>query len=170
MTRISKRQAAAWGLDGDTKRRRRRERNRTPDYSGGPFAFMWNMRTGVMLLTLPVVPSKNDYKLPHPNGKGFILTPIARAYRKAIAVFAVARQIQPIAGDVDLHLYWYRESPQSGEAQNREEQLFDALQGVAYFNDKQIRDHHTYTREDPRRPRMEVRIESLAEAPLLEMQ
>ena len=94
-------------------------------------------------LTLPTPVSANRYWRIF-KGRP-VLSAEARAYRQLAAVKAMAQKIQPIAGPVSVHVALCPELTKKGEASKTRLDLdnclkvaLDALQGVAFSNDKQV--------------------------------
>jgi len=100
------------------------------------------LTTRIIKLKLSVPPSANEYF--HVTAKGGRYpTPEAKAYRAAVAMLSTLR-FRGIAqpwfpeGDVALSMYWSRKNLAAGDLDNRLKILLDALQGVAYTNDRQV--------------------------------
>ena len=108
-------------------------------------------------LTLPVCPSANDWHRVVNNRVH--LTHKARGYTKSIINLAIAQNCKPIHApkDIDVEIVWYR-ARKSGDVDKRGAVLLDALQGIAYDNDSQIRSYFILREEDKANPRMEVCI------------
>lgn len=88
----------------------------------------------------------------------------ARAYKAQVGWIAKERQVKPLAGAVSLTVRVFR--PQKrGDLDNTLKVLGDALQGIAYANDKQIRELHAYLGDDSKRPRVEVELSHLGQLP-----
>jgi Holliday junction resolvase RusA-like endonuclease len=85
----------------------------------------------------------------------------ARKYALDVATLARSKRIQPIDGDVVVYLEFYRPK-QMGDLDNRIKPLLDSLQGVAFHDDKQVVEIHAVRRDDPKHPRVEVKIEAIA--------
>lgn len=108
-------------------------------------------------LTLPVCPSANDWHRSVNNR--WHLTHKARDYTKNIANLAYAQGCKaiPAPKEIDVEIVWYR-ARKSGDVDKRGAVLLDALQGIAYDNDSQIRSYLIVREEDKGNPRMEVCI------------
>ena len=67
---------------------------------------------------------------------------------------------KPIEGDVRVHMtiYYASRRPDLDESL-----ILDLLQGVAYLNDRQVKEKHIYWRLDPQEPRTEIYVESMPE-------
>lgn len=130
-----------------------------------------------MKLTLPLPPSKNDLtrRMRMPGG-GYREYPTdARlnfvATVKRLGLVLKAKPIESGPVEVDVKVYRGEKRGKSGKVQlqrgdlaNYEEILFDALQGVAYRNDSQIRRKTAELFEDRANPRVEVTIQTLGGA------
>lgn len=105
-----------------------------------------------MQVTLPYPPSANRYYRVV-MGRA-VKSAEAREYLIVASAEATRQGLRPIeSGDVVLTIDLYR--PQkSGDVDNRIKQLADALQGIAYANDKQIKkitvERHDTDRKNPR--------------------
>jgi crossover junction endodeoxyribonuclease RusA len=108
-----------------------------------------------MTITLPMPPSANRYWRSC-RGRVFVSAE-AKAYKALAAQMARDAGMKPLVGDVVFTVKVYR--PQkSGDLGNRLKVLEDALEGVAYLNDKQITEQHAYRFDDRSNPRVEVTI------------
>lgn len=87
-----------------------------------------------------------------------VLSAAAREYKHAIKLHCMVRKIQPMEGNVTVHLEWYR-GRRSGDLDKRIGICLDALQGFAYMNDAQIVGLTAYRYEDKANPRLLVRVE-----------
>lgn len=142
-----------------------------------------------MILTLPYPISANRYWgeriVPGGRGKpGFVqryVTPEARAYREEVAKLALAQGMrEPIVGRVFVGLQLYPHRPQDWatrmrkhgaawddtvqciDLDNARKVLLDALQGVAYADDKRIwRDSGERMEPDAQGARVVVTIEAV---------
>lgn len=118
-------------------------------------------------LTLHVPPSANNW---HRTVKGRILVSAeARMYPKSVALSALMQRIQvvPSPHDIRVDIVWWR-ARKSGDVDKRGAILLDALQGVAFDDDKQIRSY-SIERDDsePDNPRVEVTITVLGDVEAL---
>ncbi len=119
-------------------------------------------------LTLPLPPSKNDLtRRVRMRGGGYREYPTSSRllFEATVKKLGKVRRVRPIEdGPVLVELIVYRgldrkeRSLRRGDLANYEELLFDALQGVAYRNDSQIRRIESELREDRQRPRVEVQV------------
>lgn len=112
----------------------------------------------VVRLTVHVPPSANEW---HRVVKGRpILSRAARLYTKGVALSALAQNVGKIEAptEIDVSIVWYR-ARKSGDVDKRGAILLDALQGVCFDNDAQIRRYSIERRDDdPKNPRMEVTL------------
>ena len=127
-------------------------------------------------ITLPVPPTSNHYWKPraiyrkatgHKRAKwiGTIYkTTEAKEYCEKVQRIALAAGFMPyLKGElVVFHMIWYRENMR-GDLGNREKCIEDALQGVLYLNDRQIKAKHTEWILDRINPRVEVWVERYEE-------
>ncbi len=116
--------------------------------------------------TLPLPPSKNRLtrRVRMPGG-GFRTYPSPAKKRFVRLVKLLGKGTKPIAdGKVRVELLVFRGLDKNGKLKrgdlaNYEELTLDALQGVAYRNDSQIRRLVTELFDDREHPRVEVRVE-----------
>jgi Holliday junction resolvase RusA-like endonuclease len=92
------------------------------------------------------------------TGKLFIKSSKALAYSKAFL-----DQAKPLArlleGDLRITVkIWYASRRPDLDASL----IFDLLQGIAYQNDRQLREQHLYWSLDKENPRAEITIETIA--------
>lgn len=108
------------------------------------------------MIELPFPPSANRYWR---NFRGRIVkSDEARQYQtNARWIARCAGMHEPITGKVAISLRVYRPA-QRGDLDNRIKVLLDALQGVAYEDDKQIVELHAYQNDDKANPRVEVEV------------
>lgn len=103
----------------------------------------------------------NSRKMVYVRGKPlFIKSEKALAYAKAFKQQAQAAQAANVMldGDVAVHMkiYYASRRPDLDESL-----ILDLLQGVAYENDRQVKEKHIYWGLDPKLPRTEIRVEKL---------
>ncbi|KKM24535.1 hypothetical protein LCGC14_1604140 [marine sediment metagenome] len=116
-------------------------------------------------LTLPVPPTSNHYWKPRAIYERFTdkyigtiyKTAEAKKYCNAVQLIAqhAGLECHPKGVDVVFHLVWYRGNMR-GDLANREKCVEDAMQGVLYENDRQIKAKHTEWILDRANPRVEV--------------
>jgi crossover junction endodeoxyribonuclease RusA len=115
----------------------------------------------VITFTLPYPPSSNVYWRAWRNR--VVLSPEARAYKSAVAQRFRRMRAQRLRGSVGVRIHVYR--PQkSGDLDNRFKVALDALNKVAWEDDDQIVELHSYRKEDPANPRVEVAVWTVAPA------
>jgi len=103
--------------------------------------------------TLPVPPSANRYWRVWNNR--IVVTDEARAYKQEIKYrFG---NFAPILGDVCVNFTVFRPAKR-GDLDNYQKLMFDALQGIAYANDNQIVEIHSFREDDKDNPRVELYI------------
>jgi crossover junction endodeoxyribonuclease RusA len=103
--------------------------------------------------TLPVPPSANRYWRVWNNR--IVVTEEARAYKDEIAL--LLRACIPLEGEVSVNFTVFRPR-MKGDLDNYNKILFDALQGLCYYNDSQIVEIHSYRKDDKVNPRVEILI------------
>lgn len=112
-------------------------------------------------VTLPLPPSANEY---WKKWRGrIVVSNEARAYKMSALVRAKSQGMTVITGDVCLSITVYRPAKR-GDLSNRIKVLEDALQGVAFKNDSQVRELHAMQLEDPANPRVVVCVSPWAQA------
>jgi crossover junction endodeoxyribonuclease RusA len=103
--------------------------------------------------TLPVPPSANRYWRVWNNR--IVVTDEARAYKQEISL--LLRACIPLEGDVSVNFTVFRPAKR-GDLDNYNKIMFDALQGLCYYNDNQIVEIHSYRKYDKDNPRVEILI------------
>lgn len=108
---------------------------------------------------LPLPPSANDYWVIgwHRRKPCLILSDEARAYKTAIALKGRVERRVPLEGSVELRLVVHFADRRS-DLSNRIKVLEDALQGVAYANDKQVNRLVAERGSEAFPPRVEVEV------------
>ena len=97
---------------------------------------MWNVDgKPVIRLILPKAPSANRYFRVY-RGRAVKSTE-ARTYIATVRGIAKALRVKPIEGEVALSVHWYR-GAKRGDLDNTLKVLGDALNGVAYQDDRQV--------------------------------
>lgn len=107
-------------------------------------------------LTLPLPPSKNNLtKRAGAEGGGYrdYPTEAKEKFIDSVKKLGAKHRCRPIDGPVFATLRVFADD---GDLHNREELLFDALEGVAYANDKQVVGHLTNLFPAEGNPRVEV--------------
>lgn len=110
-------------------------------------------------LTLPMPPSAN--RLWRMDKRGFMRkSEEAKTYYELAGFEAIKQGAQIMTGNVSVTLRVYR-ARKAGDLDNRIKPLLDALQGVAFMDDKQVVQIHAFRFDDKDNPRVEVVIEDL---------
>ena len=113
-------------------------------------------------LTVHVPPSANQW---HRVVRGRpVLSRLARLYTGAVQLSALAQHAGKIEAptEIDVEIVWYR-ARKSGDVDKRGAVLLDALQGICYDNDSQIRRYSIERNDsDPKNARMEVTLKVAA--------
>lgn len=105
------------------------------------------------LVTLPLPPSANRYWRMGRNK--IYLSDEAVAYKLQVANIFQHLDVKPIEGDIEIVMTVYRKQ-RSGDLDNKIKVLLDAMQGLAYHDDKQIVAILAYRRDDRANPRVNV--------------
>lgn len=103
----------------------------------------------------PLPPSANRYWR-YVRGR-VIVSPEAQDYKTTVAMLAKCARVTMLTGPVVVTVAIYRER-KSGDLDNFLKVLLDALQGVFYRNDSQIRELRATLHEDRHEPRCEVTV------------
>lgn len=116
-------------------------------------------RAAQIKLTLPLPPSAN--RLWRMDKRGFMRkSQEARDYYELAGLEAIRQGATIRSCDVAVTLKVYR-ARKSGDLDNRIKPLLDALQGVVYYDDKQVVEIHAFRFDDKKNPRIEITIEDL---------
>lgn len=113
----------------------------------------------VLRLILPTPPSVNHYWR-HVVMKGRVCVLISRdgrEYKQRVEVACYRQKAQPFACPVTVTFTVYR-ARRSGDLDNFQKGLFDALKGHAWVDDKQIVEIHAKRRDDKANPRVEIEV------------
>ena len=109
----------------------------------------------VQSLVLPLPVSANRYWR---NYRGrTVVSAEAKDYKMAVCLQASHLGVRPFTVPVAVYLRVYR-ARRTGDLDNFVKVLLDALCGVAYADDKQIVELHSWRFDDPRDPRVEVEV------------
>ena len=101
----------------------------------------------------------NSRKMVYVRGKPMFIKS-AKALGYADAFKLQAPRCQLLEGDVAVHMkIWYA----SRRPDLDESLILDLLQGVAYTNDRQVREKHIYWGLDRENPRTEILVEGIGE-------
>jgi crossover junction endodeoxyribonuclease RusA len=109
-------------------------------------------------LTLPPPISANRYWRTYRNR--VTVSAEAKTYKTAVGWIARAAIDEPLTGDVAVTLRVYRKAKR-GDLDNYNKVLLDSLSGIAYTDDSQVTELHTYRYDDKHNPRVEVEITPL---------
>lgn len=109
---------------------------------------------------MPFPPSSNRYWR-HNRGRTH-RSKEANDYRDAVAYICNAAGVEPLDGDIAISMHFYRPAKR-GDLDNRLKQIFDALQGYAYHDDKQVSEIHAVRHDDKENPRVEITLTEVAE-------
>jgi crossover junction endodeoxyribonuclease RusA len=105
------------------------------------------------IFTLPVPPSANRYWRIYKNR--IVVTDEAKAYKREISL--LLRDCIPLRCNVSVNFTVFRPR-MKGDLDNYNKIMFDAMQGLVYFNDSQIVEIHSYRKDDKKNPRVEILI------------
>ena len=113
-----------------------------------------------MLLVLPYPPSVNAAWRAVKIGKNVrvLLSREGRQYRIAAKKAATEQNAKMLDGELAVTIRLYRPR-RSGDTDNRIKPILDALQGIAYADDKTIGELHVYRFDDKELPRAVIEIE-----------
>lgn len=109
----------------------------------------------VYSFTLPLPPSVN--RMYRRGRHGIHLSNDARAWKQAAHIAALQVFPEPLTGEIVVVWDFYMADGRS-DASNRIKALEDALQGAAYFNDRQIVSGTYNKLRDANNPRVEATI------------
>ena len=111
-----------------------------------------------MRLILPLPPSSNRYWR---NYRGVtMISDEARAYKTEVWATAKQAGVEVLEGDVIVSIDLYR-ARKAGDLDNRIKVTLDALNGIAWRDDKQVAEIHARRFDDKANPRLEVLVEKL---------
>lgn len=84
-----------------------------------------------------------------------------RAFKKEVATICLLNRVKPLEGDIGVAIEVFR--PQKrGDLDNYFKGLFDALNGIGWNDDSQIKRITAERFEDKSNPRVEIEIQSLS--------
>jgi len=106
---------------------------------------------------LPYPPSINRYWTIAKNARRITPTTTGREYKELVRWQYINHV--PLDGPVHLRIHVYRPA-RRGDLDNILKTALDALEGVAYNNDKQIVEIHATRHEDKENPRIEIEVGS----------
>lgn len=81
----------------------------------------------------------------------------AEAVIRQAAVYAIGSH-KPLNGPVEIWMWFYRRTRTVADGSNLQKLVEDALTGVAWCDDRQVKDWHGHVRLDPGRPRTLIRV------------
>ena len=110
-------------------------------------------RAAEYTFTLPVPPSANRYWRVWNNR--IVVTDEARAYKQELKYRL--GNYTPIQGEVCINFTVFRPAKR-GDLDNYNKIMLDALQGIAYENDNQIVEIHSFREDDKENPRVIIYI------------
>lgn len=105
------------------------------------------------IFTLPIPPSANRYWKVYRNR--IVVTDEAWAYKDKINL--LLRGAVPLTGNVCVNFSVFRPR-RAGDLDNYNKVLLDSLQGLAYKNDNQIIEIHSFRKDDKENPRVEFMV------------
>ena len=118
-----------------------------------------NMQTLSFTILGEPASKANSRKMVYVRGKPMFIKS-AKALSYADAFKLQCPHCQPLEGDVAVHMkIWYA----SRRPDLDESLILDLLQGVAYTNDRQVREKHIYWGLDRDNPRTEILVEGIGE-------
>jgi crossover junction endodeoxyribonuclease RusA len=107
--------------------------------------------------TYPLPPSANRYWRIW-RGRA-VLSGEAREYKTLLKTLAHRDRIEQLVGPAAVTVRVYR-ARRAGDLDNKLKVLFDAMQGIFFESDAQVREIHAYLADDKHRPRVEVQVTS----------
>jgi crossover junction endodeoxyribonuclease RusA len=109
-------------------------------------------------LTLPYPPGVNHMYY-HRNNRRF-LTVEAKQFKKDVGNLAMLAGVTPMTGEIVLRIQVYRPR-KVGDLDGRLKASLDALNKIAWEDDKQIVEIHATRHDDKHNPRIEVRWDAI---------
>jgi crossover junction endodeoxyribonuclease RusA len=106
-------------------------------------------------LTLPYPVSVN--RMYERSFKGVRLSDAARAFKEEVAICVRNEDIETLSGEIGVSIDVYRPA-QRGDLDNTLKITLDSLNGLAWYDDKQIIDLRAKRWDDPKNPRIELYI------------
>ena len=103
--------------------------------------------------TLPVPPSANRYWRVANNR--IIVSEEAAAYKREI--YLQLREVDPLRNDVAVNFTVFRPY-RRGDLDNFTKVMFDALKGLAWLDDSQVVEIHSYREDDKENPRVDFLV------------
>lgn len=109
-----------------------------------------------MTVTLPYPPSANRYWRKTKFGRIYV-SDEAKQFRRSAGLIARAAGIREVSGEVAVTLKFFRPDLR-GDIDNRVKVCLDALNGIAWADDKQVGALNCTRDLDRKNPRVEVEI------------
>lgn len=109
-------------------------------------------------IVLPYPPSANRYWRSY--GGRIVVSADAKAYKAGVWMQAQQARLQPFSGPVAVYVHAYRPR-KVGDLDNANKVLLDALCGIAYQDDAQIVELHSWRHDDAQNPRVEVEVRAV---------
>lgn len=106
-------------------------------------------------IVLPYPPSANRYWRSY--GGRVVVSADAKAYKAGVWMQAQQARLRPFSGPVAVYVHAYRPR-KTGDLDNANKVLLDALCGIAYQDDAQIVELHSWRHDDAQNPRVEVEV------------
>jgi len=103
--------------------------------------------------TLPVPPSANRYWMVANNR--IVVTHAATAYKTE--VYYQLRELEPLRNDVAVNFTVFRPI-RRGDLDNYNKVMFDALKGLAWLDDSQVVEIHSFREDDKDNPRVDFLV------------
>lgn len=115
-----------------------------------------------MKLTLPMPPVLN--RMYRTFQGRMLLSKDGRQYKKDVEMLCLMERIKPLSGDIALDIKLYRPAKR-GDIDAYFKGLFDALNGIAWIDDKQIVEMRVQRLDDKHSPRVEIEVTQCQEKP-----
>lgn len=109
----------------------------------------------MLKFTLPYPPSVNHY-LVHTR-RGMFRTQKANDYKEIVGWILHDMEIDPLQGALSVTIYAYRPR-KIGDIDGILKVALDAMNKLAYEDDKQIVELHVFRRDDKHNPRLDIEI------------
>ncbi|MGB1284980.1 MAG: RusA family crossover junction endodeoxyribonuclease [Aggregatilineales bacterium] len=106
-------------------------------------------------LTLPYPPSTNTYYRYY--RKRVVISAHGRQYKRDVAFICKQGGVTPLSGSIIANVKVFQPT-RRGDLDNKFKALFDALNGLAYDDDRQIMEIHAWKYVDNGNPRIEIEL------------
>lgn len=113
----------------------------------------------MLTLTLPYPPSVNHY-LGHTRNGHMYRTQAARDYKEMVGSILYDLEVDPLQGLLCVTITAYRPR-KAGDIDGILKVSLDAMNKLAYEDDKQIIELHVFRRDDKHNPRLEITIKEV---------